>query len=97
MEPFQPGNAYRFLRIWAYEDFMDKRTSSRQRVLKAGTIEFNGGAIDCTVRNLSSAGAALDVTSPVGIPEHFTLIANGSQLPCHVIWRKEKRIGIAFD
>lgn len=75
----------------------EKRTSPRHRVLKAGAIEFNGGAIDCTVRNLSTAGAALDVTSPVGIPEHFTLIANGSHLPCHVIWRKEKRIGIAFD
>ncbi|WP_291860004.1 PilZ domain-containing protein [Bradyrhizobium sp.] len=75
----------------------DKRTSPRHRVLKAGTIEFNGGAIDCTVRNLSRAGAALDVTSPVGIPEHFTLIADRAQLPCHVVWRKQKRIGIAFD
>lgn len=75
----------------------EKRTSPRHRVLKAGTIEFNGGAIDCMVRNLSTAGAALDVTSPVGIPEHFTLIADGSHHPCHVIWRKEKRIGVAFD
>jgi len=26
---------------------------------------------------------------PLGIPEHFTLIANNSRHPCHVIWRKE--------
>jgi hypothetical protein len=75
----------------------DKRTAPRHRVLKAGTIEFNGGAIDCMVRNRSSTGAALDVTSPIGIPKHFTLVADGLRLPCHVVWRKEKRIGVAFD
>jgi hypothetical protein len=37
--------------------------------LKAGKISFGGGAIDCTVRNLSETGAALEVTTPVGIPE----------------------------
>jgi hypothetical protein len=75
----------------------ENRISPRHRVLKAGTIEFDGGAIDCTVRNRSSTGAALDVVSPVGIPEHFTLIADGSRLPCHIVWRKEKRIGVVFD
>ena len=76
----------------------EKRTTSRQRVLKAGTIEFGGGAIDCTVRNFSDTGAALDVTSPVGIPERFTLFiqADGTSLACTVVWRKEKRIGVKF-
>ncbi|KYG22386.1 MULTISPECIES: PilZ domain-containing protein [unclassified Bradyrhizobium] len=76
----------------------ERRDKARHRVLKAGTIEFGGGAIDCTVRNLSDAGAALDVTSPVGIPEHFTLFvpADGKHLPCTVVWRKEKRIGVRF-
>ncbi|MCK1732918.1 PilZ domain-containing protein [Bradyrhizobium sp. 138] len=74
----------------------ERRDKARHRVLKAGTIEFGGGAIDCTVRNLSDTGAALGVTSPVGIPEHFTLFvqADGSHRPCTVIWRKEKRIGV---
>lgn len=76
----------------------ERRSRARHRVLKAGTIEFGGGAIDCTVRNLSDTGAALDVTSPVGIPERFTLFvqAEGMHLPCTVIWRKEKRIGVRF-
>jgi hypothetical protein len=75
-----------------------KRIAQRQRVLKAGTIEFNGGGgIDCTMRNVSATGAALEVTSPIGIPERFTLVSNGSRFPCHVVWRKEKRIGVAFD
>ena len=25
------------------------------------------------------------------------LAADGLQKPCHVVWRKEKRIGVAFD
>lgn len=74
------------------------RIAQRHRVLKAGTIEFNGGGgIDCMLRNVSETGAALEVTSPIGIPERFTLVANGSRHPCHVVWRKEKRIGVAFD
>jgi hypothetical protein len=78
---------------------MDLRSANRHRVLKAGTIEFGGSAINCMVRNLSNSGAALDVASPLGIPDHFTLVlqADGHHAPCHVIWRKEKRIGIAFD
>jgi hypothetical protein len=78
---------------------MEKRAIPRNRVLKAGTIEFDGGAINCVVRNISNAGAALDVTSPLGIPERFNLIsqADGVHRHCHIIWRKEKRIGVAFD
>lgn len=77
----------------------EHRITPRHRVLKAGTIEFGGGAIDCTIHNTSDAGAALDVASPVGIPDRFTLVMpiDGRRLSCRVIWRKEKRIGIAFD
>ncbi len=77
----------------------EHRTSQRRRTLKAGTISFGGGAIDCTVRNLSESGAALDVISPIGIPERFILLveADHRHLPCRVVWRKEKRIGVHFE
>jgi hypothetical protein len=77
----------------------ESRAAPRHRVLKAGTIEFGGGAIDCIVRNLSNAGAALDVTSPVGIPDRFTLVlpGDGLHMACHVVWRKQQRLGVAFD
>jgi len=75
----------------------EHRIASRHRVLKSGTIEFGGGAIDCTVRNLSKTGAALDVTSPVGIPPQFNLVVEGIRRPCRVVWRKVKRIGITFE
>jgi hypothetical protein len=74
------------------------RTVPRHRVLKAGTIEFHGSAIDCTVRNWSEKGAALDVASPLGIPDDFTLVvtADEAKYPAHIVWRKEKRIGVIF-
>jgi hypothetical protein len=68
-------------------------------MFKAGTIEFGGGSIDCTVKNLSDTGAALEVLSPLYVPERFTLVVPTDQLKrrCHVVWRKQRRIGIAFD
>jgi len=77
----------------------EKRGASRHRVLKAGTISFGGAGISCTVRNLSSAGAALDVTSPIGIPNEFVLIVAADNVvrQCRIAWRKERRIGVVFD
>jgi hypothetical protein len=76
----------------------EKRSASRQRVLKAGSIEFGGGAVDCTVRNFSDSGAALEVASPVGIPNEAVLFipADHHRYPCIVVWRKETRIGVKF-
>jgi PilZ domain-containing protein len=78
---------------------MNKRASRRKRVLKAGTIEFGGSAITCMLPNMSDIGAMLDVVTPVGIPDHFTLVlrANKHRMPCRVVWRKEKRIGVVFN
>jgi PilZ domain len=77
----------------------EKRTTPRRRVLKAGAIEFGGGTIDCTVRNLSSIGAALDVPSVIGIPDEFVLAVPSDELrfACRVVWRRAERIGVRFD
>lgn len=77
----------------------EKRIASRHRVLKAGKISFDGGTIDCTVRNISKTGAALEVANPMGIPRTFILVIEADRVRrlCHVIWRKEKRMGVAFD
>ena len=76
----------------------EKRKSTRHRVLKAGKIAFGGGIVDCTVRNLSETGGALDVISAVGIPDNFTLViaVDRIQRPCRVAWRKATRIGVLF-
>ena len=74
------------------------RRAPRHRVLKAGTISFGGAGISCTIRNFSETGAALEVISPIGIPEEFSLVIETDNLTrqCRVVWRKERRIGVTF-
>jgi PilZ domain-containing protein len=77
----------------------ERRKAPRRRVLKAGKIEFDGSAIDCGVRDLTDLGAALDVATPVGIPDRFTLVipVNHLRFACRVVWLKPTRIGVRFD
>jgi hypothetical protein len=76
----------------------NRRAVRRHRVLKTATIEFDRSAYSCAVRNLSEAGAALDVPYALAIPHEFTLVMETDQASrhCRVIWRKENRLGIAF-
>lgn len=79
---------------------MEKRTAQRHRVYKHGTLAFHdGGTVDCTVRNVSSDGARIDVASPVGLPPSFTLVIETDQFMrrCHPVWGSDISIGVAFD
>ena len=78
---------------------MNNKRDQRRNVMKAGTILFGGSEIDCLVRNISGGGANLEVESQIGIPNSFDLVIDTEQgnHHCHVIWRKARRIGIAFD
>jgi hypothetical protein len=74
------------------------RKAPRRKVLKGGSISFGGGAITCTVHNLSATGASLEVKSPNDIPETFGLVLEmeHAKRTCKVVWRREKRIGVHF-
>jgi hypothetical protein len=78
---------------------MEKRAFVRHSELKAGTLQFDGGWVNCVVRDRSNAGAMLHVPSSVGIPERCTLIMSpdGRQVLCRIAWRTEKRIGVEFE
>jgi hypothetical protein len=83
-------------RLFAKGTLMEKRATTRK---KAGTIEFGDDAINCVVRNMTELGAILHVTSPIGIPDHFTLAlrTDGRRKYCRTVWWNEKRIGVAFE
>jgi hypothetical protein len=72
----------------------EHRAAQRHRVFKAGSIQFGGS----TIRNLANTGAMLEVVSQAAIPHEFTLAlsADRSHRRCHVVWRKDKRIGVTF-
>jgi hypothetical protein len=78
---------------------MEKRAAPRKPVLMSGAIGFAGSLINCLISNISISGAAIEVTSPQDIPKRFNLVfkADDSRIPCHVVWRQEDRIGVAFD
>jgi PilZ domain len=65
----------------------------------SGAIEFAGSTINCLISNISISGAAIEVSSPHDIPERFNLVfkKDDTPIPCHVIWRKDEQIGVAFD
>ena len=78
----------------------ERRQGQRHRTLKAGTINLHrAGGVDCRVRNLSPAGACLEVASQIGIPDEFILVVEIDHMkaPCHVVWRTATRLGVAFN
>lgn len=77
---------------------IEKRATQRHRVFKGGKIIFENSGIACTVRNMSSSGAAIDLEGPVTLPQSFTLsIARDNFVRnCRAVWRSDRRIGLAF-
>ena len=69
----------------------DRRATTRQRVFKSGTIEFDGKSVECIIRNVSPTGTALDVPSPAGIPHEITVNFISTQYPSKWLHRLAKR------
>jgi hypothetical protein len=78
---------------------IERRATQRHNVIRDGTIQFAGGAINCKIRNISPIGAALDVPSSLTIPHEITLLmANGRiSQHCYIVWRRSTRVGVTFD
>jgi len=79
---------------------VEKRAAPRHRVFKHGMLAFHGGGgMDCTVRNVSTSGARIEVANPVGLPDDFTLVITGDQFMrrCRSVWSNANHVGVAFD
>jgi PilZ domain len=76
----------------------ERRRAQRHRTLKAGKIVLHHGAsiIDCTIRNLSSEGAAIAVDGAATLPAKFDLEFDGERRRCTVAWRRMDRLGVKF-
>ncbi|SFJ92346.1 PilZ domain-containing protein [Bradyrhizobium sp. cf659] len=77
---------------------IEKRAAQRHRVFKGGKITFENSGVACTVRNISADGAAIDLETPVTLPQSFTLsIARDNFVrSCRPVWRSDRRVGLAF-
>jgi len=77
----------------------EARHSARLRTFKGGCIIFGiTTSLDCLIRNMSDTGAALEIKSPIGIPDNFTLLIKPEfvERNCRVAWRSTDRIGVEF-
>jgi hypothetical protein len=79
-------------------DLAEARKASRRRILDMALIRFGEMSVSCVIRNLTDAGAALDVGSQNDIPDQFTLIVMAKKkiYSCNIVWRKDRRIGVLF-
>ena len=80
------------------EGEQDRRASNRGRMLKGAKIILGKASVPCTVRNLSTGGACLQVQTTAGIPSIFHVaMADGTTRPCKVTWLDETRLGVQFQ
>ncbi len=74
--------------------------SARRRLLKSGTICFNGrhSTLPCTVRDFSDGGAKLLSQGSVNVPDTFELNVelDGIWVSCEVVWRRGSEVGVRF-
>jgi hypothetical protein len=54
--------------------------------------------INCVVRNLTNAGARVEIPIEVDLPEALALTFDGgySLRPCRIVWRRETETGVKF-
>ena len=78
----------------------DRRANARTRVLLNGKIVYgNGYTADCSIRDLTVAGAKLALSPNEAAPSDFYLIVirNGVAHRSRTLWRREAEAGVAFD
>lgn len=78
----------------------DHTTTSRRRVLKAGSIVFNDrrSTVDCTVKSIGTDSAGLTVSNSAGIPTEFVLSIRGEgfETRCQVIAQDRQNLEVVF-
>lgn len=79
----------------------ENRIIRRQRVLKTGHIILPNGTstLSCVIRNITVAGAQIEMPATAGAPEKFKLVdvQTGRSHNAEVVWRKGNRWGLSFS
>ena len=78
---------------------LERRRFQRTSVMaRARIILEDSSSIDCTVRDLTVAGAGILAAPPSALSDRFDLTFDGARSlrPCRLIWRKHDRMGVEF-
>jgi hypothetical protein len=77
----------------------ERRKITRTRVLKGAKFLLKNSSVrDCVVRDLTNAGAGIEVPSTFELPEvlDLTFDSGRSFRRCRLVWRKISKTGVAF-
>jgi len=77
----------------------ERRKFIRSRVLKSAKLVFGASSmIDCVVRNLTTAGAHVDIPETAELSESVTMTFDGGRTlrACRIVWRKPNEVGLEF-
>jgi hypothetical protein len=79
---------------------LDRRKTQRMRSFKGARIVFhpNWPVIDCTVRNLSGAGACVEMQGEyyTSLEFELTFLQDNERRTCRQVWRQGTKLGVAF-
>jgi hypothetical protein len=78
---------------------INRRKDPRIPVIKLAMVIANGTetAIDCNMIDLSNGGACLWGKNITDAPDEFDLYYDSIVRRCRVRWRRENKVGVAFD
>jgi PilZ domain-containing protein len=79
---------------------IERRQYSRVETGEPARILCNyRSVLACTIRDISTGGACLELDPTIAIPEKFDLIPGRGHDPraCRVVWRFSDRVGVAFN
>jgi hypothetical protein len=97
-----PSYFLQHLRLGCSFLMVETRIARRFKVDKRAIAEYGGDKYPCTLRDLSSTGAAIefpDLVKVIPIARAFNLLMpnDGLKLRCQIIWKRGYRMGVTFD
>jgi hypothetical protein len=80
---------------------VETRIARRFKVDKRAIAEYGGDKYPCTVRDISTTGAAIEFPDPVNVlpfAKAFNLIIkdDGLKLACRIVWKRGYQMGVTF-
>lgn len=78
----------------------ERRKTARRRTFLGGVLAFQGryATLDCTIRNLSDAGARIAVDGSAILPDEFDFMVtrNDRAYRARLVWRNAEAAGLAL-
>lgn len=77
---------------------LEQRASPRKKVSMAAKVAVGGGAVDCTVRDISASGVQLLAPSVLRLPDevHLLILSSGLLIHGQRIWARFPLCGLRF-